>query len=506
MRARRQVSHRVMASVLCALLLISTGVLAVDSPQRRSNSASVQERFGTWTRPFSAGSYWNATPLNPVLGQATIPDSDYYPQVGEGPYSSSVFLASKTDKPQEVFGLPGKPGLWELDGEQHLPSITIPRWPAGTVPASGSDGHADIVDPVDGIVHSFFQLRKDTDGRWIAGMYAWSSINGRGWGDPAHYYQGARATAVPPLAGLIRKHEVDDGREEYDHALSLSLTYNALSSDVDYMYPATSADREWRKNSGQIPEGSLLMLPADFDVQQITSPGLRKVVNTLKRRGAYVVDRNVGTPFYIYVENGSGFNLHGPKWNNQVAKELRMVQRALRPVVAVSGWLDGHGKPMNTSDNLNLLSMRGPWQLTQGTGEVRYDTHSQSVWVKPGSVDAVYIQRNGRGINSVKWGSIKPGVSYRVQLEASPGLQFRLRVQAGPAGKDNVDTPWMNAGESFDYRWPEGKGRMQLFVRVKPGEAGAALDREGAVRATLTSLEEPMMHPLLGNDSVVMSR
>lgn len=483
----------------------AANLFAAEAPHQSGNRA-VSDRFGTWQKPFAVNSYWNATPLNPVLGQATIPDSDYYPLIGEGPYSSSVFLASKTDKPQEVFGLPGKPGLWELDGEQHLPSITIPRWPAGTVPASGSDGHADIVDPIDGIVHSFFQLRKDAEGRWVAGMYAWSSIKGRGWGDPAHYYQGARATAVPPLAGLIRKHEVNDGQDEYDHALSMSLTYNGLSSETDYVYPATSADREWRKNTGQIPEGSLLMLPADFDVQQITTPGLRKVVNTLKRRGAYVVDRNVGTPFYIYVENGAGFNLHGPKWNNQVAKELRLVQRALRPVVAVSGWLDGQGKAMDTAETLNLLSMRGPWQLTQGEGDVRYDTHSQSVWVKPGSADAVYIQRNGRGINSVKWGSVKPGGVYRVKVQASPGLQFRLRVQVGPTGKDNTDTPWMVSGEQFDYRWPEGKGRVQLFVRVKPGDSVQSFATEGAVRATLTALDESLTPPLLNNNSATLSR
>jgi hypothetical protein len=38
---------------------------------------------------------------------------------------------------------------------------------------------------------------------------------------------------------------------------------------------------------------------------------LRKVAGTLEKFGASVVDQNVGTPFYIYVENGSGFNIMG---------------------------------------------------------------------------------------------------------------------------------------------------------------------------------------------------
>ena len=124
---------------------------------------------------------------------------------------STAFLADSNDKPQQIFGAPGKRGLWELDGEQFVDSITVPRWPADVIPASGSDGHADIVDPFQGVIHSFLRLRKDKSGRWTADMYAWTRLDGRGWGDPAHYYQGARAAAVPPMAGVAAVLEGPEG-------------------------------------------------------------------------------------------------------------------------------------------------------------------------------------------------------------------------------------------------------------------------------------------------------
>ena len=108
------------------------------------------------------------------------------------------------------------------------------------------------------------------------------------------------------------------------------------------------------------------MLPAGFDTSTIGNVKLRKVAETLKVYGAYVVDRNFGTPFVIYVENGSNFSLHGNKWDNAVARDLDRIRAALRQVVKTNGWLDGDGKPMEMERRLNLLSMRGAWKLNSG--------------------------------------------------------------------------------------------------------------------------------------------
>src|SRR5690606_36727540 len=107
---------------------------------------------------------------------------------------------------------------------------------------------------------------------------------------------------------LIRKHEIDNGDSMYRHALAMSLSFNALSPNPTYGFPATSADTNAaRENSGRIPEGALMMLPPSYDTQKIVTPALRKVAETLKTYRAYVVDRNFGTPYFIYVENGAGF-------------------------------------------------------------------------------------------------------------------------------------------------------------------------------------------------------
>lgn len=279
------------------------------TPPTPEPSPYTEKDIATYDRPFGVNSLWNIRPRQVALGYSVIPTSKYYPLVGTGQYSTTAFEAKPTDSPVTVYPPAGKYGVWDPDSESNLPSITIPHWPADTVPASGTDGHADIVDAANGIVHSFWQLR-NTGGRWTAVQYAWSRLDGRGWGDGVHYFQGSRAAGVPSMAGLIRKNEINDGASQYYHALAMSLTYTGMSGDNQYQFPATSGDRTWKENSGNFPTGSLLMLPPSFDESKITNRDLRKVVKTLKTYGAYVVDRNVGTPFYIYVENGTNFTLH----------------------------------------------------------------------------------------------------------------------------------------------------------------------------------------------------
>lgn len=364
-----------------------------------------------------------------------------------------------------IVGPSGSAGVWNLDAEEHQPEVVIPRWPANAVPATGSDGHCDIVDPLAGVIHSLFKLRKNAEGQWVAAMYAWTELRGRGWGDPAHYYQGARAAAVPPIAGLIRKHEVNDGLPFYRHALSMSLTYNGLSSQTPYVFPATSADTDWQLNTGFIPEGSLLMLPDWFDTGSIANLDLRKVANTLKLYGGYVVDRNVGTPFYIYVENGSNFNLHKGGWNTAVANDLKRIQRALRPVVEVQSWVDGYGRTGAFRERLNLLSMRGPWVRVKGQGNARFDTLIQSVRFEGASEGSEFEHRNNRSMASVSWAPVKPGARYRVSVQAADSALFQLRFMNPSTWQVVMQTDWLGSGRQRDFIWPSQPVRVVPCIR-----------------------------------------
>ncbi|MGC8035661.1 hypothetical protein ACP3WA_26485, partial [Salmonella enterica] len=77
-----------------------------------------------------------------------------------------------------------------------------------------------------------------------------------------------------------------------------TMTYNGLSAKPTYVFPATSADVNAAKvNSGPFPEGALMMLPPSFDTSKITNEEVRRIAETLKRYGAYVIDANDGTPF-----------------------------------------------------------------------------------------------------------------------------------------------------------------------------------------------------------------
>ena len=226
--------------------------------------------YGTYLRPFAVNSLWNSRPVNPVFGTFVIPTSSYFPAISSGAYSTGVFLAASTDQAMTVVGTGSTAtttvGVADPDsGGSRV--VTIPRWPADVLPATGTDGHADIVDPITNIIHSFWQL-KQVNGQWRAALYSWSKLSGNGWGDPAHYYQGARAVGIPASAGLIRKDELKDGLPTFPHALAMSLTFNALSDGVTnpaYVFPATSADNSASANTGAIPQGALLMLPPSFD-------------------------------------------------------------------------------------------------------------------------------------------------------------------------------------------------------------------------------------------------
>jgi len=446
MRGRR--NGRAIASIVFVVL----GVSSAPTPAALPVKPIV---WGTARNPFAATSPWNSRPVAPVFGQDVIPTSDYLPYVGENEFSVPVFVVNEKDPPVTIDGVSAQQGLFDPD-EERTHSVTLPRWPAGVASAAGSDGHAEIVDPYLGVVHSFWQLR-NSGGHWTAALYAWSPLAGRGWGDPAHYDQGARATGVPSIGGLIRTHEVDDGDTLYRHALALSLTFNGLSPDPTYIFPATSADTGAATgNSGRIPEGALLMLPATFDVQQLATPELRKVATTLEVYGAYVVDRNVGTPYFIYAEIGSGLRLHKHGWNNAAAADLEKIRLALRQVVSTGGWIDGDGKPFTPDRRLNILSMRGPWRVESGNAPGRFETWKQAVvFPQAASTPTVQLSDSGRAIAGTAWAVPVEGAAYRLTCIATGGAKLRFQIRAKDhGGKARYDSGELVDGQSTTFAWP----------------------------------------------------
>jgi hypothetical protein len=443
--------------------------------------------FGSSAHPYATNSLWNSRPVNPVFDTFVIPKSTYFPCIASGAYSTGVFLASSTDGPMTVVGPTSTDtvtvGVSDPDtGANRV--ITIPHWPAGVLPASGTDGHADIVDPVTNTIHSFWRL-KQINGRWTAALYAWSSLTGTGWGDPAHYYQGARAVGLPASAGLIRKDEIKDGRPAYPHALALSLTYNALSNGVNtpaYVFPATSADNSLSANTGSIPEGALLMLPPSFDSSNIANPDLKKIVETLKLYGAYVVDRNVGTPFAIYVENDSGFNLMPNGWDNTIANQLDQIRASLRRVLSAQDWVDPNGNSMadaiKAQQTMNVLSMRGAWYKQSGTATATYDTATQNLLFSATTTKAVHVNANNTGLTRVQWAVPKAGTYVNFTVTATGGATLRLQIKSN--GVLTFDSQDLANGQSIRFLWPANPA---LTLIASSGTNGAS-----SVKADLVPL------------------
>lgn len=435
--------------------------------------------FGTYNRPFSVNSLWNSRPKQVEFGNFVIPTSTYYPLIGTGPYSTTAFFASPEDTPVTVYPPAGSWGVWDPDSEASLPSVTIPHWPADTVPASGTDGHADIIDVEKGIIHSFWQLRK-TGGKWTAAQYAWSRLDGRGWGDGVHYFQGARAAGITSAAGLIRKSEINDGASQYYHALAMSLTYNGLSQYHQYVFPATSGDRTWKENTGRIPMGALMMLPPSFDVSKISNPDLRKVANTLKTYGAYVIDRNVGTPFYIYVENGSDFTLHRGGWSSSAGSDLHRIREALRQVTYAKDWVNALGEPIKSLAPLNLASMRGPWRpVKQGGAIPSFSSTLQGAVF--GATDRQHAAESSSSGSRVHWAKPVKGKLYEFRVEATNGGKAYLRFWGN--GAEQFHTRELSDGNTYRFHWPAVDGVAILGVVSGIGE-------KTVVRGLLTEVQQ----------------
>lgn len=430
--------------------------------------------YGTYLNPFSASSPWNQKPVNPVLDNSyTIPTDLYYPSINQGAYSAGIFKAEKSDPAVKVYGLKNKDGVVQKITTPDLgtasESITIPHMPANVVPASGGDGHADIIDEDLGVVHSFWQLRFDaTAGVWRTSLYSQAPLAGRGWPDGGRWYQGARAVGVPVTGGMIRKHEAQDGKPIFEHALSMSMSNKGLlGTGTGYVFPAGAADTNFKTNTGKIPEGALMMLPATYDTSKIVNKDLKKVAETLKVYGAYVVDRNYGTPYFIYVENGSTFDVHKKPdgktgWNNDTANELQKMRSALKQVTSASGWVDGDGNITPVREqNLNLVSMRGPYynatKFPAGVynpynGFLEFNTTAGNVtnqwnW----SITPLF------GANFINWAKPKVGDVFAIKATGVNGASAAVDCTLNtPDGKwQTLNMPLIQNGGSYTLQWTD---------------------------------------------------
>ncbi|MGY4626714.1 hypothetical protein [Bradyrhizobium sp. USDA 4486] len=457
-------------------VLIAAASLAASSRLPIAPAQAALSRTGTFERPYDAQSLWNARPIDPQLGTDAIPADHNNAYLEQSKYSSKLYRATASDGPVVVQGRNGANGMWVAD-ELRTRNVTIPHFPAGTVPASGSDGHCEIFDEPSGLVHSFYGLIFDSEANvWRASKYTVTSIDGTGWGSPA-CPDGPRASGTPSTSGLLRAHEL--GRDVVPHALAVAAHANVFRSGP--IFPATLEDRDGGNHySGRFAMGTLFMLPPDFDAEQLNWPNTRAIARTLKLYGARLIDQTQNT-FSFGGEMDGGWS--PPDWRRTWAQDLTKMRDSLRPVVSVSRWLDANGVEFapKSWEQMNLLSMRGPWTKTEGGANIDagYETSSKMFLFPELTAPLAYrksiLVRNDRARDP--WFQWTGGAWY---INPLPDHEYRLRVEGfGEATaafmirtSDGVPIAMsdMRPGQETRIRWPDPASSLaSISVRAPSG-------------------------------------
>ncbi|HEX8648842.1 MAG TPA: hypothetical protein VF715_18235 [Thermoleophilaceae bacterium] len=175
------------------------------------------------------------------------------------------------------------------------PQFAAVPLPADAFPDPGSDGNLVVYQESTDTTWEFWQLKKDAAGNWSAaygGRMQNVSSNPGYYTDPPGSQYGARATSIPMLAGVLRIAELQ--AREINHAIGFGMPRPAPC----YRWPAQRQDADL-SNSDWLapPEGAILRLPADLDLDSLNMPPLtRAIARAVQRHGMVLQDRggNVG--------------------------------------------------------------------------------------------------------------------------------------------------------------------------------------------------------------------
>jgi hypothetical protein len=441
--------------------------------------------------PYSAQSLWKARPINPTFGSGVIPRNEY----AYAPFQAPIYYARASDPPVTIFGS-GSSGGVNIPDEIANRNVTLPHFPAGVVPSPGSDAEVAIYESTTGLLHSFWQMAFK-DGRWTANTYAVESAAGWGFGTPARPYN-IRASGTAPLAGLLRNWEMPSSAGSYpQHALALGLGIDAFlpnsytsPSPPGPIYPTTSQDAGF-EYTGSAPNawpmGTLFMLPSSFDVGTLSAPGAIAVAKTLMKFGAYLVDASYNTCgfFSEFSPTSSGWASisYGFGYSNA---DFTTIRNSLRPVSAVEGWVDGNGNPWTPLSwaQMQLLSMRGPWNALTGTIAGRFDT-AANLFVVPASAPftARRVIHQPSALSSGGWwrnwadsggwfAAPTPGHEYTLSVVGAGALTASLSIWDQTLSTNYFTSSANSPGSRQTFSWPKQTSFATLLEVSNPGAGG----------------------------------
>ncbi|UZW56614.1 hypothetical protein NUH86_07630 [Sphingobium sp. JS3065] len=445
---------------------------------------------------FSSQSMWNATPVDPLLGDIAI-SPHQTPWIEEGAYASRIFFAAQDDPPMTIMGRTGGEDI-QVANEGVWRSIVIPRFPADTMPATGTDGHCTIIDPVTGLMHGFWQLKK-VGGQWRATKYVASPLAGTGFGTASNP-DNVRASGTSAAAGMMLASE--RGLAVLPHALALCLDLSSFSSGP--VFPATMEDYkgvhgDYTGTPGHsFKMGTLFLLPPQFDAEALHWEEARVIARTLKRHGAYLVDATRGTAS-LSAEIGSGWSRSSVNgvWQNSWARDVKQIFDALRAVTSVAGWLDADGAPFTPTPWgwQNILSMRGPWSAAKGMRagglQGRYDGAADMYLVPatstPCGMTKHLVRRDPAQTASWRqwmtgqafFSNPVPGAEYRLAAVGTGMIDGRLLFRNGKYQQIGA-TDNLSPGEERTFPWPADATVVEMQINKPAGP-------EASIRLELTT-------------------
>jgi hypothetical protein len=169
--------------------------------------------------------------------------------------------------------------------------------PDGIAAPDDVDKHIFVLDPAQDLVVETW-LAYVEDGNVIAPWVLSGKLSDSGVGTPTEScsHRGTRAYGGSGIAGLIRKGELKNG---VHHAIALKapgtvFNVNSPQGNKDgWIWPATCSDGgdQYGSQTGNVFMGSLLAIPPDADLSDITDPLVMNLAVALQTYGGYIVDR-----------------------------------------------------------------------------------------------------------------------------------------------------------------------------------------------------------------------